>query len=214
MVALFATDLSVGSEYLKQHNITNVPVLQSSFIPLSVSSTPTLVLVDHNGKVDKAWIGLLDSAQRTDLLGRIGLQEAPGSDDAHIQLLDNAAPIADLHLSTAAEYLTRKDAGNPSVVVDTRGTGDFLGGHLPDAKNIPIDELETRAPHELKTSQRIDLFCRYCGPCENNMFSQGLFTSCTLAKHTLNRLGYDKVGILSDDLDTFKKHGSAIVVSP
>lgn len=210
MVAVFETDPATSKEYLMQHNINNTAVEQAMFTPLSISSTPTLVLADHNGRVDKTWIGYLDAAERADLLGRIGLQEAPDSTETKITLADTAAPTADLHLTTAPAYIDQGRA-RPDVL-DTRDARLYRKGHLKGAKNIPMDEFETRIPHELKPQQPVALFCQYCGPCENSRYAQGVFTPCTFARHILNRLGYTKIEIITDDLDIFKADGEPVIV--
>jgi hypothetical protein len=38
------------------------------FEKLGIEATPTLVLVNHEGKVEQAWVGLLMSRQEMDLL--------------------------------------------------------------------------------------------------------------------------------------------------
>jgi thiol-disulfide isomerase/thioredoxin len=208
IIAVFEADPTASEEYLTKHQIAGVSILQASFGNLGVSATPTLILVDHNGKVDKAWVGFLDATRRGDLLGRMGMQETADSTDTHIQLIDVALPTSALHLTDASAYLKERD--NARIVIDTRDISTFNRRHLEGAHNIPLDELETRAPHEVKTSERVALFCQYCGPCENNMYVRGLFTSCTLAKHIFNKLGYNNLEILSDDLDSFREHGVTV----
>jgi rhodanese-related sulfurtransferase len=49
------------------------------------------------------------------------------------------------------------------MVLDVRPHAEFAAGHLPGARSIPIDELETRL-HELDPEQEVIAYCRgsYC----------------------------------------------------
>lgn len=61
MVAVFPDRREEVNEILRTQNlpISNVP--QMNVASLKVSGTPTLILVDQNGKVEKTWVGKLDS---------------------------------------------------------------------------------------------------------------------------------------------------------
>jgi len=62
----------------------------------------------------------------------------------------------------AAELLKRIETGDV-VILDVRPTLEYQSGHIPEARSIPIDELETRLG-ELSRSQEIIAYCRgpYC----------------------------------------------------
>jgi rhodanese-related sulfurtransferase len=60
------------------------------------------------------------------------------------------------------ELLQRLEAGNV-VVLDVRPELEYKFGHIPEARSIPIDELEARLD-ELPRDQEIIAYCRgpYC----------------------------------------------------
>ena len=43
---------------------------------------------------------------------------------------------------TQATLLINRESAQ---VIDLRGSDDYVGGHLPDSRNIPLEQLETRA---------------------------------------------------------------------
>jgi rhodanese-related sulfurtransferase len=67
-----------------------------------------------------------------------------------------------LQLITAAELLQRMKTGDV-VILDVRPEVEYRSGHIPEARSIPIDELETRLD-ELSRKQEIIAYCRgpYC----------------------------------------------------
>lgn len=59
---------------------------------------------------------------------------------------------------------------NGAVIVDVRSRGEFMGGHVDGAKNIPLDTIEAKMG-ELKASGKPVVFC-----CASGMRS-GMATS-------------------------------------
>lgn len=64
---------------------------------------------------------------------------------------------AGLTPTQATLLINREDA----QVIDVRGSDEYVGGHLPDSRNIPVDQLEARAAEldKLKDRQLI-LVCQ------------------------------------------------------
>jgi rhodanese-related sulfurtransferase len=57
------------------------------------------------------------------------------------------------------DYKTRYfDGGAPHVLVDVRTEGEFAGGHLPGAINIPLDQIVARAK-EVPTGKPVVVVC-------------------------------------------------------
>ena len=90
--------------------------------------------------------------------------------------IDNALLIAVAFVSGAMLLwpLIRSRAGGPALttlqatqlinskhaqVVDVRDAAEFARGSLPNAKNIPLPELATRAPKELKKDRPVIVLC-------------------------------------------------------
>lgn len=67
---------------------------------------------------------------------------------------------------------------NGALVVDVRSAGEFNSGHLPDALNFPLDEIETALPLRVKDKNRVLLL-----HCQSGMRSGAAMTK-------LRRAGY------------------------
>ena len=73
--------------------------------------------------------------------------------------LQDRSPLKSI---TAAELLEQMKAGDV-VILDVRPELEYRAGHIPEARSIPIDELETRLS-EVPRTQEIIAYCRgpYC----------------------------------------------------
>lgn len=67
---------------------------------------------------------------------------------------------------------------NGALVIDVRTPGEFSSGHLTNAVNIPLDEIETAVPQRYKDKSQVLLL-----HCAGGMRSG-------MAQKKLNRLGY------------------------
>ena len=65
-----------------------------------------------------------------------------------------------------------------ALVIDVRSPGEFSSGHLPNALNIPLDEIETALPRRVPDKNQVLLL-----HCQSGMRSG-------MAKKKLNGLGY------------------------
>ena len=78
-------------------------------------------------------------------------------------------------ISTQAALMHLK---NGALVIDVRSRGEFSSGHLPDAVNIPLDEIETEVPKMMKDKHQVLLL-----HCASGMRSG-------VAQRKLKSLGY------------------------
>lgn len=67
-----------------------------------------------------------------------------------------------------------------ALLIDVRTPGEFSSGHLPNAINLPLDQIETSLPSRVADKNQVILL-----HCQSGMRSG-------LAKRKLNRLGYSK----------------------
>jgi rhodanese-related sulfurtransferase len=67
---------------------------------------------------------------------------------------------------------------NGALIIDVRTTAEFRAGHLPNAINLPLDEIEASLPRRVKDKNQVLLL-----HCHSGMRSG-------LAKKRLNSLGY------------------------
>ena len=71
LVAVLPQDIQESKQYLSDLNVPIDDVRQSSFDLLGVQGTPTLILVNQNGKVEQSWPGKLPPDGETEVLKRI-----------------------------------------------------------------------------------------------------------------------------------------------
>ncbi|HXP38614.1 MAG TPA: hypothetical protein VN833_00015 [Candidatus Acidoferrales bacterium] len=67
LIAVLPQTQSEAEQYVRQAIAPSVQVVSSPLISLGVTGTPTLLLVDASGRVQKAWVGKLDSPAQQQL---------------------------------------------------------------------------------------------------------------------------------------------------
>ena len=68
LVALVPEDIANASHYPKELGITVDEIRQASLTKAKILGTPTLVLVNNTGTVEKVWFGKLTSSQEKDVI--------------------------------------------------------------------------------------------------------------------------------------------------
>jgi thioredoxin-related protein len=63
--------LEDAKKYLQTHGVSVTDVRNANFETLGIDGTPTLLLVDREGKVVKSWRGKLDTVTETEVLDRL-----------------------------------------------------------------------------------------------------------------------------------------------
>ena len=102
-----------------------------------------------------------------------------------IPILILAAVVAVVFVLKKAGQISAKDAvahlKSGALVIDVRTPGEFSSGHLPNALNFPLDEIETALPRRFKDKSQVLLL-----HCLSGMRSG-------VAQGKLKRLGYASV---------------------
>jgi hypothetical protein len=68
VLAVLPQPISDGRTYLEELGVTVSEVVQSRLGAVDVSGTPTLLLVDGGGKIQKAWVGKLGPEQEQQVM--------------------------------------------------------------------------------------------------------------------------------------------------
>lgn len=102
-----------------------------------------------------------------------------------ILILVIAAAVAGLVWLKMTGHISAKDAqghlGHGAMVIDVRSPEEFASGHLTTAINIPLDEIGTALPRQVKDKHRVILL-----HCQSGMRSG-------IAVKKLQGLGYTRV---------------------
>lgn len=68
--------------------------------------------------------------------------------------------LARTRLGKVAPEKARALVGDGALLLDVRTVGEFAGGHLPGAKNVPLHDLGSRAASLAKESHTIVVYCQ------------------------------------------------------
>lgn len=68
LVAVFPNEPEAVRQFIERDNLSLRSMSGVPFEKIGVEATPTLILVNREGKVEQAWVGLLTSRQEMDLL--------------------------------------------------------------------------------------------------------------------------------------------------
>jgi rhodanese-related sulfurtransferase/DNA-binding transcriptional ArsR family regulator len=102
-----------------------------------------------NGRVFRVWQALRDLGDRQ--LAEVNLLVR--------SFLQDRSPLQSINATELVEHMEAGDV----LVLDVRPELEYRSGHIPEARSIPIDELEARL-NELPNDQEIIAYCRgpYC----------------------------------------------------
>lgn len=102
-----------------------------------------------------------------------------------IQISIIAAIVAGVFMIKKAGQISSKDAvasiKNGATIIDVRSADEFNSGHLPDALNLSLDNIETTVPEQIKDKNQVLLL-----HCLSGMRSG-------MAQRRLKSLGYTNV---------------------
>jgi thioredoxin-related protein len=76
LIAVMPQAVEEGRQYLKKLGVEINEVKQVSMSTLGLSGTPTLVLVDNNGKVANVWVGALSPNMENEVLSQLQSERA------------------------------------------------------------------------------------------------------------------------------------------
>lgn len=70
-MAMFPQSVAEGNEYLKKLAVPIGDIRQARFGSVPITGTPTILLVNANGTVEKAWFGKLISSDESEVISEI-----------------------------------------------------------------------------------------------------------------------------------------------
>ena len=168
---------SASEDTLAEIGLPAYEVKKVAFKSLGINGTPAIILVNSEGVVTNIWLGKLNKRQESDL----------------INLVKNEEPVPSISVTELVDAISD---GQKIIVLDVSNRKGYAKGHIPGAKNIPIDELQSRALQELSDSSRI---VAYCG-CETDNLGK-------MATHILKSSGFEDVFLLRGGLNAWGSEG-------
>lgn len=171
---------------------------------VGIGATPTLLMVDDGGTVRKAWTGKLTAAQEGDVYASLGVP-VPEGEDARVER-PRVADDAGLRMASAVEI--RDLLARPNMtVVDVRERKPFQEGHIDGALNMPLDEILSRAPHELPKDRNILVYCGLRSACEAQAGREGVIGYCGLVSQVFGWAGFHDERFIADSLSALAASG-------
>lgn len=201
IVLVFREPVAVARAYLLKEGMSAfTDIRQMDLRSLHVGGTPTLILLDNTSSVRAVWDGVLSETQEAEVLHRAEYERLPAASELHSnRVLFNKS-------QSVANDINPKGG---VILLDMRDRSDFAHGHVRSAYNIPLDELQARAQHELDRNKPIRINCEFRLACKNAK-STGVMTPCDAATLILRRQGFADVAAIDDDI---KKSPSANIVA-
>jgi rhodanese-related sulfurtransferase len=186
VVALMGLPVAESKAFLDQLGLHVDEVRQVSLRQIGVYAVPSLASVDRAGVVRGLWTGKLSAQDESDLVARLHRLDESNVPNPHEVFIE------------VAELKPQLDAKPGVTVLDVDEREQFAAAHIPQAVNIPMDELEARAKHELTGEQQIVVYCR----CLSDGGSR-------LAVRILQNLGFKNVRILKGGLAAWQQDAGA-----
>lgn len=87
-------------------------------------------------------------------------------------------------------------------IVDVRSRDEFKLQNVKGSVNIPTDEMEIRARHELPKDLPLVVICNYKKACELKAFDGGYFAPCNTVALILKRNGFSSVKVFEGNIDS------------
>lgn len=201
VVGIFPQNFDAAATYLKELELPVQDIRQGDLTALGITGTPTLLLVAPGGRIERAWRGRLSPEQEDEVFRAVGVTRDQAPRGAHLALPRPHLKVVlkDLPVSMPAD-LARLMETEDVPIVDVRDRDQFVLGAVHGAINIPADELETRATHELPRDRTIHLYCNYMAECDGALAVGRTSPRCETGYRTLLELGFQDLRIINTDL--------------
>jgi hypothetical protein len=143
IVAAFPSKDSQRAErFIELQRLSFDRVVFSDLGAAGILGTPTLLVIDRNGRLAKRFVGGLNAKQQSELLAlttnakQDGYSPQFGRENDHI-----AAPTS----------------ANVDIVLDVREREHFQSSHWPNSINVPLKEIQVRYLEEIGKYKRIGI---------------------------------------------------------
>lgn len=157
LIFAFPHNLNDGIDYLKAEQIVATDVIRIRMKSLDVRGTPTLLLLNREGKILAKWAGELSRPVEDYVVSILGMSEESivASDSPYLRI-GNQRETPLIQLADLRQRLAVK----PATLIDIDDRREFAEDHIAGSINIPEDEIYSRVLNELPGSTPIVLFSR------------------------------------------------------
>jgi rhodanese-related sulfurtransferase len=209
-VAVLPQTLDVATAYMHSRGYLIEKVRQMDLAAIGLSGTPTLLLVDNQGRLLQQWIGRLSPEEEADVAHHLGItgwrkRAAPDGERTTPEFV----AVGNSPLITSDELRAMLHRDRRVNVLDVRERPNFQRGRIAGALNIPLDELSVRVPHEVDPNELTVVYCRFQPACAAN----GVSSVCSRAVDQLRRSGIENPRVIRDPLRLLAQAGLPITGS-
>jgi len=180
-VLIFPKTESDIQAYVKENDLSSNQVLQEDFrstlLPFGITSAPTVMITGKSGIITQMWVGQLSEGYQLEVTNALDLPR-----ESITMIAEGNFPAERVD----EESLKRRIKDDPSlVVVDLRSRESYKHSHFDGARNIPGDEISSRALDELADAKAIVIYSY-----------QDTDTICKAAYWNLIKDGFRNVAVL------------------
>lgn len=201
-LAVLPQSVELDAAYMHLEGYSIKEIHQADFNLLGISATPTLLLVNEQGKVMQEWIGELSSADQDDVVNHLGIpklaiknQEDPPKEN------QSYSPV----ISTT-ELLAVLKSGGKINLLDIRDKTAYQYGHITGTINLPLDQIATQGWHEILLDKPTILYCHFSPACQFN----GIPSLCSNGIEQLREIKVTNVRVIRDPLPLLAESGVGI----
>jgi rhodanese-related sulfurtransferase len=155
-----------SSAFIKALDLHYSQLITTDLTFLGIEGTPTVFIVNRDSVIVGIWVGELMPEHERVMVARI---EEPNADILTLPGGEPASPMVE-----------------DVVLIDVRQRSEFHSGNRSDSINIPLTELQVRAPIELPRTADVILDC-----------SAIRSVDCSIASALLEQDGFDRVRLLN-----------------
>jgi len=198
-VAVFPEDPSLTREFLRMRGLAFDEIEQASYAELGVAGTPSLLLMNSDGREVGRWIGL----QSNELQARIArilqvdkiFAAAAYGENIRTKYYAGLEKVPTMTVATFKE-LSRRDS---LTVIDTRSPERYREDHVLGSINIPFEDLDSESIARIPHEKPMAILCEYSDPmvCRKEGAPDVNNSNCFLAGSLLVANGLEDVSVLS-----------------
>jgi hypothetical protein len=175
---------------------------------IGVRAAPTVLIVDDKGSVQAAWTGKLNESQEKDVFAKLAVAAPPRRPPAA-----TVADVSGLDIVGASELRELLKNRETLLLIDTRDRDIFEQSHIVGALNIPLDEILSRAPHELPKDKTIHVYCHFSRTCQDGRAAGGeqpQLSLCAVSSVGFGWAAFHKLKYIPDGLPVLAAQGIPI----
>jgi hypothetical protein len=210
-VAVFQEPVPMAQEYLRSKGLVFDEVEQASFEDIEVIGTPTLLLVDDDGALNRRWQGFVLEESEREVAEVVGVESifpaAKHAEKLRAREAEHNLRVPTLQIGELKRLLAAKSA----TLIDVRKRRTYEREHLAGAINIPAGEISTVDLNIIPASETLVVFCEDNDACVREPDPSDKPENCRLAASMFLSRNVPNVRLVRAALRDLEDAGLAVV---